>query len=289
MRVENSLIGIEKLKEQLVGGAYLIALESSGRYEALVRHELEAAGYRVRVKNPRLQRRLAEGLGRQAKTDGIDAKCLAETAKLGRTGEPRSKTRESLGDISRTIEALKKDRTGHLKRIQMPGFSQIAIRSLKATIEAIDTQIKKLEREFVKLVRKSPLADRYRLALGVEGIGPACARIAVCELPENLHNWSVRQLSSYAGVAAIDHSSGNCNPPARVPSHGNGHLKGALYMPAISLLASQDWAKKLYARLTARGLTHQQAIIAVMHKLLLHLVAVLKRGSPWQDEPPKKA
>jgi transposase len=288
-RYSNDLDGIGQLKADLGQGNYLIAIEASGRYEALARHDLEAAGYKIRVKNPRQTRRLAEGLGYQAKTDAIDAKMLAETAELGRPNEPRSKEREALGDVSRTIDCLKKDRARHMKRMKVPGYSQVAIESLKAVVKSIDREIAKLGKKFVELVKKSRLADRHQLALSVQGVGPALARIAVSELPEKLEAWSIRQISSYAGVSAIDNSSGKRSSPARVPSHGNSHLKGGLYMPAVALVATQKWAKDLYKRLKGKGRTHQQAIIAVMHKLLFHLVAVLKRGSPWQAEPPKRA
>lgn len=285
-RFSNDAVGISDLVADLGEGNYVIAIEATGRYEAAVRHALEAAGHSVRVKNPRQVRRLADGLGVQAKTDMIDAKFLAETATLGGPNAPRSKEREALGDLSRTIECLKKDRSGHLKRMKVPGFSEVAIRSLRAVVKTIDAQIKKLEKSFVELVKKSKFAERYKLARSVPGVGPALARIAICELPDQLENWSVRQLSSYAGVAAIDDTSGKKRPLARVPRHGNSHLKGGLYMPAMSLVSKQAWAKTTYARLRGLGRTHEQAAIAIMHKLLFHLIAVLKRGTPWQAEPP---
>jgi transposase len=286
-RFRNDLEGVAQLKAELSQGSYVIALEATGRYESLVRHELTAAGHRVRVKNPRQTRQLAHGLGGEAKTDPIDAKMLAETAELGRSTEPRSREREGLGDLSRTIEALKKERARHMKRIQVPGFSSIAIGALKSVVKAIDAEIKNLEKRFIELVKKGSLAERYELALSVPGVGPVLARVAVCELPEKLDEWSVRQLSSYAGVAAIDDNSGKRLPVARVPSHGNSHLKAGLYMPAMALIVNQEWAKTTYRRLRGNARTHQQAIIAVMHRLLIHIIAVLKRGSAWQTEPPK--
>src|SRR5689334_15605184 len=107
-RFRNDAQGIEGIKALLGPGEYVIAIEATGRYEALCRHELEAAGYTVRVKNPKQVRRLAQGMGVNAKTDSIDAKFLAETAELGPDTSPRSVEREALGDISRTIECFKK-------------------------------------------------------------------------------------------------------------------------------------------------------------------------------------
>src|SRR5579862_6692568 len=72
----NDKRGIALLKVELGGGQYIVAIEASGRYEALVRHELEAAGHQVKLQNPRQVRRLAEGMGTQAKTDLIDAQIL---------------------------------------------------------------------------------------------------------------------------------------------------------------------------------------------------------------------
>lgn len=202
--------GITELTFALGRGNYVIALEATGRYESLVRHGLEATGYTVRVKNPRQMRRLAQGLGVQAKTDGIDAKLLAQTAQLGSKTSPRSKEREALGDLSRTIECLKKERARHKKRVQVPGFSACAASSLLAVVKAIDAEVKKLEKAFVALVRKSSLAGRYDLALSVCGVGPHLARIAVCELPENLQDWSVRQLWE-------QRASGASPPPRQRP------------------------------------------------------------------------
>jgi len=284
----NDKRGIALLKVELGGGQYIVAIEASGRYEALVRHELEAAGHQVKLQNPRQVRRLAEGMGTQAKTDLIDAQILVRTAELCGINEPRTKERELLGDVSGAIECLKLERSGHLKRIQVPGYAPEAAKALRRVAGALEREIAKLEAEFVRLVKASSLAERFTLAQTVPCVGPNLARIAVCELPQDLEKWSIRQLSCYAGVAGLDDQSGKKNLPPRVPKHKNVHLKAALYMPAMGLIMRHAWAKSTYSRLRTRGLTHQQAIVAIMHKLLFHLVAVLKRGSAWEAEPPKR-
>jgi transposase len=148
--------------------------------------------------------------------------------------------------------------------------------------------VRSQEKQFVALVKASSLAEKYQLALSVPHVGPCLARIAVCELPENLHSWSIRQLSCYAGLAPIDDSSGKKTMPARVPKHKNVHLKAGTYMPAMGAMQKEAWAARTYFRLRARGLKHEQAIVPIMHKLLFHIVAVLKRGSAWQAEPPRR-
>jgi transposase len=288
LQVPNSLDGVKKLKAALGKGKFIIAIEASGRYEALARHELEAAGYTVKLQNPRQVRRLAQGMGIQAKTDSLDAEVLARTAELCASNEPRSKEREALGDVSRAIDTMKRLRAGYLRRAKVPGLCPVALKSYRSLIKMLGSEIKKLESEFVKLVKASSLKDRYRYALSVPNVGPNLARIAVCELPEHLDNWSIRQISAYAGVAPIDNSSGKRVGAPRVPKHKNVHLKAALFMPAMGAINRDAWAAGTYARLRARGLEHQKAVIPIMHKLLFHLVSVLKRGSAWEAEPPKR-
>ncbi len=283
----NTRKGIAQLCAHLGQGKFIIAIEASGRYEALARHELEAAGYEVRLQNPRQVRRLAEGLGIGAKTDSIDAEILARTATLCTPNEPRTKERQQLTDVSRAIETLKKERSGHLVRLKTPELSLAVVKVLKKVVLSLERQIQNLSNEFVRMVKLSPLAERYELAMSVPRVGPNTARIAVCELPQELDRWSIRQLASYAGVAPHDDQSGKKKLPARLPKHKNPHLKGALYMPAMGLIKHHDWARKTYSRLRTRGLTHQQAIVPIMHKLLFHLVGVLKRGSAWQADPPR--
>lgn len=78
----------------------------------------------------------------------------------------------------------------------------------------------------------------------------------------------------------MDDASGKRNGPKHIKK-GNVHLKAAMYMPAVWAIGNEPWAKALYTRLKAQGKTHDQAIIPVMRKLLIIVVAVIKRGSPF--------
>jgi len=288
LKFGNDPQGIRLLGEHLGSGSFVIALEASGRYEAPVRHFLEKTGRVVRMQNPRLVRRLAQGLGVQAKTDLVDAQLLAHTLELCPRGEARSQERERLGDLSRTISMLKRERASHLRRLQVPGLAGAVSKSLGRLVKVLAKEIELLEKAFEKDVAESSLEENYRLSRSVDGVGPALARTAVCELPQIIQGWSGRQLGSYAGLVPYDNTSGKRKSPARLGRHGNIHLKAALYMPAMNLISRDTWARSLYSKLRSKGLAHQQAIVPVMRKLLLQIVAVLKRGSAWQTEPPQR-
>src|SRR5215470_4512601 len=77
-RVANDDDGIADLVARLGAAApALIVLEATGGYQNPLVAALGAAGLPVAVVNPRQARRFAEGHGRLAKTDAIDAATLA--------------------------------------------------------------------------------------------------------------------------------------------------------------------------------------------------------------------
>ena len=289
LKVDNNLEGIRALLTELGDGLYIVSLEATGRYEALARRELEKAGHEVHLQNPRRMRKLAEGLGYDAKTDPIDALTLAATVGICKKSVPRSELREGLGDISRTISALRKEQSGHKKRLKTPGFSEEVKNHLKALIRYLEDVIAALERDFATKVKQSELAERYALCQTVRGVAQATARIVVAELPEDLTGYTPRQIVSYGALCPIDNASGERVAKPKLKEHGNMHLKGAFYMPAIYLIGHVDWARNLYKRLVAHGRTHQQAIVPIMRRLLLQVIAVIKRGSAWTADPPQRA
>ena len=280
----NSVSGFAELICWLGDVPARVSMESSGGYERGVRHALEAACYTVQVHNPRRVRRLAQGLGLTAKTDALDARALARASSICPAAPTRSKEREELAEISRTIAQLTKERSDHLRRLA-PNWVSPAVRStLEELVGSLTKAIAELEALYKKLVHAGVLSQRHKLALSVPCVGPKLARVLTSELPEDLSRWTIRQLASYVGLAPKDNASGRRVGPSRI-GVGNTHLKAALYMPALTAVQRQAWAGELYARLKAKGKAHQQAIVAVMRRLLTMCLAVLKRGSAWQPEP----
>jgi transposase len=289
MKCRNDEDGARAIVAELQdGGPYRIAMEATGRYESLLFRKLEEAGFEAAVQNPRLARHLAIGLGVEVKTDPIDAENLALTATVCKRTVPRSRLRESLGDMERTISSLTQERSAHKKRLQVPGFDLHVAEIVETIVAALDAQIARLERLFEAEVRKSVLAERYKLCQTVPGVGPATARVFVAELPEDLSGWTIRQICSYAGLTPLDNASGKSVKRSRLKLHGNMFLKAATYMPAVNLLARDPQAKALYARLREHDRSHRQAIVPIMHLVARRVAAVVKRGSPWQGDPPER-
>jgi len=266
-----------------------VHLEATGGYERPVRRALQASGFDVRVHNPRRTRRFADLQGVSAKTDRLDAEVLSQAGALKAPARPKSAEQEELCDLSRHVQTLKGELAGHRKRAQCFGLTNAMLANLRRLDRALAKEIARLEAQYESVVRKSSRARDYELAQTVPCVGPGLARVLSAELPEDLANWNGRQIGSLAGVAPIDDESGEKARPSRVGGNANARLKAALYMPAMVAVQRQEWAKGLYARLRAKGKVHRQAIVAVMRRLLMKVLAVLRRGSAWSAEPPVRA
>ena len=80
--VPNNSTGYAHLIEKLSGyDVQKVLLEATGGYERWVMAALRLAGFTVVRVNPRRARAFAEAIGKQAKTDPIDAQVLAQFAK----------------------------------------------------------------------------------------------------------------------------------------------------------------------------------------------------------------
>ncbi|MDD3581691.1 MAG: transposase [Desulfobacca sp.] len=81
--VTNNDAGMQELVQRCLElQPIAMALEATGGYERMVALALGATGLPMRVINPRQARDFAKALGKLAKTDKIDAACLAHLAQL---------------------------------------------------------------------------------------------------------------------------------------------------------------------------------------------------------------
>jgi transposase len=261
-----------------------IHVEASGGYERLVARIFGQAGIEVCVHNALKAHRLSQALRSRAKTDPVDARSLASNGPLLVTHPRKSDERRALADLSRALDSVKDAIADFKKRRDMPEVDQAAKECYSEAIKRLTTHLKDARKQFLERVRSSTLDSDFQLAISVPDIGPQTARICICELPEDWKTTPVPKLCAYAALAPIDDSSGKRVGVAHV-GQGNKRLKGAFYMPALSAIKRQVWAKDLYARLRAKGRGHLQAIVAVMRRLFIRVLAVMRRGSPWRDEP----
>lgn len=266
-----------------------VVVEATSRFHMRVARALQEAGARVQVLNPRQARSLAVGLGVIDKDDKVDARVLARAAELltVRDTQLRNRVHEELRDISRLIVALTDANAQNKKRLSSLDPSSRARALLKDTIKVLKAQIRAAKAVWKELLASDEeIKRRYELAVTVDDVGPETARIAACELPARLEEFQAKQLCAYAAVVPRRDRSGATKRPDKVGKTGNSHLRTGLFMSATRTVFTTKRNEGFYNGLRAKGRTHKQAMIAVIHRVLRQIVAVLKRGTAWTKEPP---
>jgi transposase len=91
-----------------------------------------------------------------------------------------------------------------------------------------------------------------------------------------------RQLACYCGVAPFEHTSGtSVRGKTGVSRFANSDLKSTVHMAAISSVQHNPDLKAYYERKVKEGKNKMSAINAVRNKLLLRIVAVVNRKTPY--------
>jgi transposase len=285
-RYANDAEGHSALVLALQGiGATLVVMEATGGYEAGLACALQAAGFAVVVVNPRQARDFAKSMGRLAKTDGIDARILAEFAAVLVRREDLGNFIRPLADAEQQALAALVTRRRQLLTMLLSERQrlQLAIAvvrpSIEALIKAIHQQLDDLDAQMVSHVREhyTALDDLLR---STSGIGPVTSATLIADLPE-LGRLNRRQIAALVGVAPMAHDSGN-NQGRRHVQGGRFEIRRVLYMATLVATRFNQTIRVFYLRLIAAGKAKKVALVACMRKLLTILNAMVRSGTCWQ-------
>ena len=95
---------------------------------------------------------------------------------------------------------------------------------------------------------------------------------------------SAAALASYAGLAPVTRQSGTSIKSERVNHSGNKRLKRALFLSAFASIRFDPASRAYYDRKRAQGKRHNQALIALAHRRLTVMFAMIRDGSLY-DAP----
>lgn len=277
-----------QIKEQLIQKIdrpinTLVVVEATGGYESLMVDLLHDAGIAVAVVNPRRVRDFAKGIGRDAKTDPIDARLLAYYGEVVKPARQQPKSTEA-----KKLEALVTRRRQLLKlinqeynRLEQTRDKQITtlvrqmLKSLKKQVERVD----KLISECVKTNQEN--ARKIEILQSVKGIGGVSVSTFIAELPE-LGTLNRGQISKLVGVAPMNNDSGK-KSGQRLTSGGRSSVRRVLYMAALVATQHNPAIKAFYVRLLTKGKPKKLALVAAMRKLLTIINQLIMNDVLWVD------
>ena len=272
-RFRNDETGIAALIERL-GLPHLVVFEPTGRYHTALWRALDHAGHGAAPCNPYRARHLAEGMGRLAKTDVIDALTLCDIALRLRpvcTSPP--------DDTALEIRVIYAARRALIKRLAMSrtqataNSNALVLSLLSAEHSFLAAQIKSLTATLTSLFKatsetRRALTRRAReILLSIPGIGEAAASAILPELPET-GSASRGESAALTGTAPMTQKSGGWRGRARTRG-GRRSLRTALHMPAIVAMTHNPDLKAFADRVRARGKNIFAVITATLRKLII--------------------
>jgi len=281
--VERNAGGLEVLIARLRElSPIIVALEATGGFETVAAAALAGAQLPVVIVNPAQVRAFAKALGRHAKTDPIDAAVIAhfvEATKPQVRPLPDQATRLLADLVTRRrqiIEMIVAERQRE-HRMTTPRLQK----SIGRLIKALEKELASLEQDIDDAVRGSPAWREKEDLLGsVPGIGPVIARTLIAELPE-LGALGRKKIAALVGLAPYTRTSGKWKGKSYIAG-GRPDVRCALFMGAMVAKQHNPILKAFFDRLVAAGKPKMVAIIAVAHKLLIILNAMMRDNQPWQ-------
>jgi transposase len=258
----------------------LVAIEATGGFETIVAAAVGAAGLPLAVINPAQVRHYARALGRQAKTDAIDAEIIARFAEATRPEAralPDAATRLLAELVARRRQIIAMMVAERQRTARLPSRLK---KSCERVIRVLERELSHLDTDIDAAVRGSPAwHDKEDLLASVPGVGAITARTLIAELPE-LGTLDRRKIASLVGLAPFTRQSGKWRGKAFI-SGGRSSVRASLFIATLSAARHNPAIRAFRQRLIAAGKPKLVALVACMRKLLSILNAIARDQKPW--------
>lgn len=301
-RFENTLAGYVEINQWLLDhksftySTSLICMEHTGLYTRELISYLMQQRANVWMESA-LHLKRSMGITR-GKSDKVDSYRIARYAM---TNQDKAKLVELSTSTLQRLKDLMTNRERLLKNLQS---LKIATQELIRVDKKIGKEIASINESAIKGLLKSKekvenrmlevinadenLKKLFALITSVKCVGDILATELIVYTNGFTRMQNTRQLACYCGVAPFEHSSGtSIRGRIGTSNFANMKLKTTLHMAAVSATRYVPDIKQYYERKVSEGKHKMTVINAIRNKLLHRIIAVLKRGEPYQENYPK--
>ncbi|MCR9071831.1 MAG: IS110 family transposase [Alphaproteobacteria bacterium] len=246
----------------------LIVFEHTGRLsrdliEHLADYEIPTA-----LVDPRKVRALATVIGREAKTDALDAQLIARFASLIRPASSRSTTAAEyeLRDlVTRRMQLVGERRREAIRRTQLQG--DFCLQGIERHLRWLEAEIALTDGEIDNRISDHDEWRRLReIVTSMPGFGNTAAHTLIAHLPELGHHNSKR-ISGLLGLAPRDRESGKISRYKKT-GYGRVQVRAVLFMCSVVATQHNPVIRRFHKRLIEAGKPRLVARVAVMRKML---------------------
>eukprot|EP00933_Yihiella_yeosuensis_P049608 TRINITY_DN4669_c0_g1_i1.p1 TRINITY_DN4669_c0_g1~~TRINITY_DN4669_c0_g1_i1.p1 ORF type:complete len:325 (-),score=38.80 TRINITY_DN4669_c0_g1_i1:54-1028(-) len=291
--ISNRPADIRKFLKKLPGKNIILGVENTGRYNWALYEACMDLPLTLYVINP-LHLKRSMGLVR-GKTDKDDAYRIAVFVKNNHSQlpawVPSSKAVQKLQILLskrnqrvKTLKRLKAARNDS-EMIQSMGLSDFDSELDYALADTLETQIKQIEKQIMKVIAEDPeLKTQMELLLTVPGVGKILAWHLLAKTNGFKRIYDAKKLACYCGVVPFAHQSGtSLNRKPKVSSFADKNLKSILHMGAMSAIKTDKQLGEYYRRKVSEGKNKMSVLNAVRNKIIHRIAAVIKNQKNYQQ------
>lgn len=165
--------------------------------------------------------------------------------------------------------------------VRVPDAARFALKTLVSQIEALSSELKRLERGIVAVAKHDP--DIQRLVT-IPGVGAITAASIKALVPDIGGFKSARHFAAWMGLTPKPHSSGGKERLGRISKMGNPTLRKLLVLGAMAMLrraknneVGLDWVRRLLMRRPGKVVA-----VAMANKTARIAFAILSKGEIYR-------
>ncbi|GAB3533389.1 IS110 family transposase [Pontibacter brevis] len=296
-KFNNNTSGFKRMKAWLkqqgceAGQETLCCMEHTGLYTRQLVHYLLARDVRVWMESA-LQIKRSIGMVR-GKDDKVDAQRIARYALLHQqeaqclslSGVTLERLKDLQANRSRLLKALQSLKITVKELLQVDPVSGKTLEQVnRKAIKGLEKSMEQVEEKMQQFIEKdTELKRKYDLLTSVKGVGKVLAISLLVYTQGFTKMEDGRKLACYCGVAPFEYRSGtSVMGRTGVSKFANKELKHVLHMAAMNSVRYNHELKTYFERKIGEGKSKMSVLNAVRNKLLHQIVAVVKRGTPYE-------
>lgn len=267
-------------------------MEATGIYHCELCEYLQNSAHLVSVVNPLMTKSFAKSLLLRTKNDKVDSRMLAQYAfKHKPPVTPKLPLIiKKFRSLVRYKDSLTVDRTREIARLKSSLDSDVK-KLINKNILFIEKQIKDVISKITDLVKQDEfLTKQVALLKTVDCVSDAVAWKLLSEIKcDSIENLSPKAQVANAGLSPKENDSGSkSSGKGHISRMGNSEIRKILFMPALGCIKNENYFTEFYKRLINNGKPKKVAIVAVMRKILLISMGVLKNQQPFDPNWAKR-
>jgi transposase len=267
-------------------------MEATGVYHENAALFLYTNGYDVKLVLPNKAMHFQRTLEIKTVTDKTSANALAQMGleKKLDNWEPPHPVFNKLRQLCRERNQLIDEQTMIKNQIEAEESgaweNSASVQRMKKRLSLVAKQKKETVTDMQQVVKAEPwLQEKLNYICSIPGVGFVTAITVMGETNGFNLTRNKRQLVSYAGLDVVVKDSGtSVKSKPRISHRGNGHLRKALYFPALAAIRKNEHMKNLFKRLVQKHGIKMKAAVAVQRKTLELIYILWKKEEMFDAE-----